>query len=115
MDEMWYEALIKRIKELESRVEVLEMRRQDPEGVTDALREKYPRGMTKQEAAQELGVTRATVYAMIADERLRENSLGRVPTQSVADALYGKVFKRERKKRGNRWATDEGGEITWAA
>ena len=103
MDEERLEALLRYAEGLEKRIEVLEMRRADPGGVTGGLHEKYPRGMTKAEAAVELGVTRQTVYAMIADGRLRESVLGRVITQSVVDALYGNVKKKSRLPRGNRW------------
>lgn len=67
------------------------------------LLERYPKGMSKTEAADELGVTRATIYAMLADGRLKENGMGRVITQSVADMMYSNKIKRDKRRRGNRW------------
>lgn len=67
------------------------------------LLKRYPKGMTKTDAANELGVTRATVYYMIADGRLKENGMGRVITQSVADLMYGNEIKHDKRRRGDRW------------
>lgn len=63
------------------------------------LLKRYPKGMTKTDAANELGVTRATVYYMIADGRVKENGMGRVITQSVADLMYGNGIKRDKHRR----------------
>ena len=63
------------------------------------LLNRYPKGMTKTDAANELGVTRATVYYMIADGRVKENGMGRVITQSVADLMYGNGIKHDKRRR----------------
>ena len=39
--------------------------------------------MNKTQAAYVLGVTRATIYQMIADGRLKENGLGKIQTDSI--------------------------------
>lgn len=57
--------------------------------------------MTKTDAANELGVTRATVYCMIADGRVKENGMGRVITQSVADLMYGNEIKHDKRRRAS--------------
>lgn len=49
----------------------------------DRLRRQYGAMMTKTQAANELGVTRATVYAMIRDGRLKERACDR-----RIDAMY---------------------------
>lgn len=45
--------------------------------------------MDKTKAAKLLGVTRATVYTMIADGRLEQLADGRIPAKSIADYLDG--------------------------
>lgn len=48
---------------------------------------RFPEYMDKTRAAQVLGVTRATVYAMLNDGRLEQNCMGKVLTKSVSDLL----------------------------
>ena len=110
MDEARFEALTKRIEELEAKVSEMETREADPGGVTNELHDRYPRGMTKGEAAEELGVTRQTVYAMLADGRLKENAVGRVVTKSVADAMYRGVIRKDKRRRGSRWTLRMGAD-----
>lgn len=104
MDDVRYEAMAKRMAALEARIVVLESAAIAPGGVQkqDMLK-RYPKGMTKTDAANELGVTRATVYYMINDGRLKENGMGRVITQSVADLMYGNEIKHDKRRRGDRW------------
>lgn len=104
MDEKRYEAMMQRMAALEARIVVLEGLLGEPGGArTQALLERYPKGMSKTEAANELGVTRATIYAMLADGRIKENGMGRVLTQSVADLMYSNRIEHNKRRRGNRW------------
>lgn len=51
--------------------------------------------MDKTRAAQVLGVTRATVYAMLSDGRLEQNALGKVLTRSVSALMQaGKPIRK---------------------
>ena len=104
MDEKRYEAMMQRMAALEARIVVLEGLLGEPGGVkAQELLKRYPKAMSKSDAANELGVTRATIYAMIADGRIKENGMGRVITQSVSDLLYSNKIKRDKRRRGNRW------------
>ena len=108
MDEMWYVAMVQRMEALEARIVELERLMEEPQtlgGVTARLHRKYPIAMTKSDAANELCVTRATVYAMLSDGRLEENGRGKVLTQSVID-LMTKSAHPGRKTRGKRKAAD---------
>ena len=96
MDDMRYVAVLRRMEALEARVAALE---KDIEEQTDSvaaekLRDKYPVHMNKTEAAKELGVTRATIYAMISDGRLKENVLGKVTTDSMIKLVLGPKGKK---------------------
>ena len=66
--------------------------------------------MNKTDAANVLGITRATVYCMIRDGRLAENNLRRVVTQSVADMLYGPVRKKPGRPSGSERALRMGAD-----
>ena len=102
MDDARYEVMVKRIAALEARVVVLESAAIEPGGAqAKDLLKRYPKGMTKTDAANELGVTRATVYNMIADGRVRENGMGCVITQSVADLMYGNGAKHDKRRRAS--------------
>lgn len=112
MDDVRYEAMARRIAALEARIVVLEGLLGEPGGgKAQDLLKRYPKGMTKTEAANEMGVTRATVYYMIADGRVKENGMGRVLTQSVADLMYGNEIKHDKRRRGNRWPLRTGADI----
>lgn len=100
MDEM-HKELVARIAALEARVARLE---QDayfikPGGVTDELRKRYPLMMDKTRAANALGVTRATVYAMIEDGRLEVNGMGKIPTDCVIRLIERSAPIRKRRGR----------------
>ena len=81
MDEMHAE-FIARIAALEARMARPERRAKAAESGGD-LRKAYPVMMNKTQAAYVLGVTRATIYQMIADGRLKENGLGKIQTDSI--------------------------------
>lgn len=107
MDDMKYKAMIRRIAALEARVAILEKggpAEQASSKKIDALLAVYPVDMDKTRAAKELGVTRATVYAMLSDGRLQENGRGRVITQSLVRLMTGPMAK----KYGGRFE-DKGG------
>lgn len=100
MDEMTYLALIKRIEALEHRVNKLEKEAcfVKSGGEAEILLKRYPLMMNKTEVAKALSVTRATVYCMIADGRLTENGVGKIPTTSVVRLLEsGSRGARKRK------------------
>ena len=70
--------------------------------VLDARSEDLPGTCTKSAAARHLGVTRVTVYNMIADGRLKSTADGkRVITQSVIEYELGitDVDKKDKKSR----------------
>lgn len=99
MDEM--ERLERRIEALEARVHKLERKNALllSGGVTKNLHEKYPTGMTKSRAAELLDVTRATVYSMLRDGRLKENALGRVTGESVESLVQAQADCQGRYRR----------------
>lgn len=82
MDEM-HKELVARIAALEARMARLERRAKDAAAGGEDLRKAYPVMMNKTQAANVLGVTRATIYQMIADGRLKENGLGKIQTDSI--------------------------------
>ena len=55
--------------------------------------------MDKTRAANALGVTRATVYAMIEDGRLEVNGMGKIPTSSVIRLIERSAPIRKRRGR----------------
>ncbi|MBP3521992.1 MAG: hypothetical protein J6M56_00280 [Clostridia bacterium] len=108
MDEM-YKELVARIAALEAKIAALEKKAAQREqnayfigegGATDNLLRKYPLMMDKTRAAEALGVTRATVYAMLSDGRLEQNALGKVITDSVKELLKpGRPIRSERGRK----------------
>lgn len=77
--------LMAKIDAMEERIAELEMRLGCSRGGVHArIAERFPEYMDKTRAAQVLGVTRATVYAMLSDGRLEQNALGKVLTRSVS-------------------------------
>ena len=101
MNDKRMEALEKRLETVEDRLAAIE---KNPEVFTGdecirAIVEKHPVSMTKTKAAEILNVTRQTVYAMIADGRLRETGMGRISTTSLIKLLKGPVVKRRRPKK----------------
>lgn len=104
MDEMRYQAMQSRIQALEERVAVLERTPAELGGAkAQELIGRYPRGMTKTEAAKELGVTRATIYCMLKDGRLKESDIGRVIAESAATLLFQNTGSRKKRRSGSRW------------
>ena len=82
-----------RMADLERRVQALEERTRKPlwcesssgQGVVEALVERYGETVGKTDAAKILGVTRATVYAMLSDGRIAGACEGRrVDVRSIA-------------------------------
>lgn len=55
--------------------------------------------MDKTSAANALGVTRATVYAMIKDGRLEENGMGKIPIDCVIRLIERGTTVRKRRGR----------------
>lgn len=107
MDKM-NEELVARIAALEARIAALEEKAAQREqnayfigsgGATDNLLRKHPLMMDKTSAANTLGVTRATVYAMIEDGRLEVNGMGKIPTSSVIRLIERSVPIRKRRGR----------------
>lgn len=94
-------ALEKRLEAVEARLAAIE---KNPEMFTGdecirAIAEKYPVSMNKTTAAEILSVTRATIYAMIADGRLRETGMGKISTPSLIQLLKGPVVKKRGPKK----------------
>lgn len=96
MDEMQYEAMRRRIAALESRLNLLEKKlsEENENGGVRELRKKFPIHLNKTDTANVLGVTRATVYAMIADGRLEENAAGKVKSESLIKLLTGPTSRK---------------------
>ena len=61
------------------------------------IMERHGASMNKTEAANELGVTRATIYKMLEDGRLSMSMDGKVNTQSVYE--YAELKRRISPKR----------------
>ncbi|MBQ7824863.1 MAG: helix-turn-helix domain-containing protein [Clostridia bacterium] len=85
-----------RVADLERRVKILEARTRNAlwsaepslTGREEALVERYGESVDKTMASKMLGVTRATVYAMLADGRIRGACEGRrVDVRSIARYL----------------------------
>ena len=107
MDEINTKKLILRVSELEKRVKVLEDRTHNLLWSKDGDRETefvvmYGEYVDKSIAARILGVTRATVYAMLADGRIKAGHNGRfVDVRSIAQHMQnpGCASRRGRKKK----------------
>lgn len=100
-----YEAMVERMNALEARIAELEKKTCEPEtagGIEAGIRRAHPISMAKSDAARILNVTRATVYYMIKDGRLKENGWRKVTTDSLIDMMT-KSAKPTYKKRENRW------------
>lgn len=110
------EALEERVKLLEERLAVAEKRIELDEKELIAIRKgvkmereslnfivsRYAWTLDKKTAAGILGVTRATVYAMIRDGRLSELPDGRISASSVADYMDGNGGQSVPLKRGKK-------------
>ena len=99
MEQKRYEAIEARLAAMEERLSNLEnskLPRDDDR--YERLIKKYPSGMDKTRAAQELRVTRQTVYAMIEDGRLSTTGMGRIDTGSVAELLSVGLRKKRNRK-----------------
>lgn len=74
---------------------------------------RYSWTLNKKKAADILGVTSATIYAMIEDGRLRELADGKVPAESIADYLDGNGGKFVKLRTGpkSKQRTREAGTI----
>lgn len=103
MDDAVYAEMMEKINALEARIEALEHEKNISNAYmgVEKLLAQYPYMMNKSQAAEVIGVTRATVYAMIDDGRLMENEIGKVTTRSVARLLAsGNVRRRNRRAAG---------------
>ena len=97
---MTMEAFHERLFSLEKRVALLESGTDinSPDARYNELSAKYGQHVTKSCAAEIIGVTRATVYAMLKDGRLEGVCYGkRVSIQSIA--RYLSVWKGEKRAR----------------
>lgn len=97
---MTEDILMQRIEDLESRIKALEERARNHLWANkETLKEremvgKYGAYVDKQQTADILGVTRATVYAMINDGRIETACAGkRVDTRSLARFIASKGDK----------------------
>ena len=109
VNEKGYEALIARIDALEERIRALEARVRALEGDTlcdktfAGLLEENALVVDKKRAAALLGVTRATIYTMVKDGRLRECAGSGIETRSIAEFISrhnGQNNPYRRTKRG---------------
>lgn len=104
----------RRLADLEQRVLALEERTRkaiwsaSAQGLEDELTQRYGEYVDKTLAAQILGVTRATVYAMLADGRIHGGCSGkRVAVRSIArymETPRGADSARRSKKGGGKTA-----------
>ena len=102
MNEKGYEALIARIDALEVRVRALEGERLCDKTFAGLL-EENALVVDKTRAAKLLGVTRATIYTMVKDGRLRECAGSGIETRSIAEFITrnnGENNPYRRTKRG---------------
>lgn len=81
MSEIELTTLRRRVNELEERI--IELERRLDEHMGGKLEEGFPEYMDKTSAAKAIGVTRATVYKMIEDGRLKTNGMGKILNSSV--------------------------------
>ena len=102
MEDMRYEVLISRVEALEARVKKLEC-----DSLCDrtfaGLLEENALVVDKTRAAALLGVTRATIYTMVKDGRLRECAGSGIETRSIAEFITrnnGENNPYRRTKRG---------------
>lgn len=96
-----YEAMVERMNALEARITKLEKKTSVPEtagGAEARIRRAHPISMTKSDAAKILNVTRATVYYMIKDGRLKENGWRKVTTDSLIDLMNKEAVRKPRGK-----------------
>lgn len=102
----------KRVRDLERRVQMLENTVQsllwekpfadDPDRKVNGMVKEMGEFISKTQAAKLLGVTRATVYAMLADGRLKGGHSGsRVSTRSVGHYLFNPGLRKGKKHEGN--------------
>lgn len=86
---------------LEARVDMLEGQlRQYACGPTaEMVAKKYGWLLDKTQVANEIGVTRVTVYRMVEDGRLQMTSDGKITAASVARYLNGEAPYRKNDKR----------------
>lgn len=102
MDNLEFVAMQRRIEALEARVASLERQLGGnlQGGVTSGILRRFPECMDKTRAAEALGVTRATIYAMLRDGRLEQNAMGKVITDSVKELLKpGRPIRSERGRK----------------
>lgn len=102
--------LLEKLAQLEGRVRTLEETVRRPTWKQEAtckqkhaeLCARYGETVNKSEAAEILGVTRATIYAMLEDGRLRGACERKVSVQSIAEHIVlGTRKSKEAKKRGD--------------
>lgn len=101
---MKMEAFHERLSSLEKRVALLEsgVDINGPDALYTELSAKYGQHVNKSCAAEIIGVTRATVYAMLADGRLESVCYGkRVSVQSIALYLSSGRGGQKRKVCGD--------------
>ena len=81
MDEMELTLLRRRVYDLEECI--VELQKRLDAHLDGKLEDGFPECMDKTSAAKAIGVTRATVYKMIADGRLKTNGMGKILSSSV--------------------------------
>ena len=81
MSEIELTTLRRRVNELEERI--IELERRLDEHMEGKLEEGFPECMDKTSAAKAMSVTRATIYHMIEDGRLKTNGMGKIMSSSV--------------------------------
>ena len=103
MDDAAYAEMKDRIDKLEARIRKLEKRQiiSEASGGEENLLERFPYMMNKTQAAEVIGVTRATIYHMIDEGRLKENGAGKINTRDVIKLLESEY---QRKPRPCAWA-----------
>lgn len=96
------QVLERRVQMLEKTVESLiweEPFNDVPDRKVNGLVKKHGEFITKVQAAEILGVTRATVYAMLADGRIKGACSGnKVSTRSVGNYIFGPGWKKKGKR-----------------
>lgn len=106
-----YEAMVERMNALEAQITELEKKTGEATTADEAItriRRKHPVAMSKSEAALILNVTRATVYCMIKDGRLKENGWRKVTTDSLINLMtMGASPVRKPRGRNLRMGADD--------